>query len=163
MNGNISFSSLLFCFRSLDSLLWILFLIVGFLSKFVGSLRPSSVFFSSKVVSEEFFRRILKASSFTNPFLTLGGWHEVKCVCKKVSICLKCVFASRIDFSLNLVPLYTTASKNIVSVSNVSVVNLIVGWCKFACSVKASMSVMSDRENIVYVAFPNCWFKDVFA
>ena len=44
-NGNISFSSLLFCFRSLDSLLCILFLIVGFLSKFVGSLRPSSVFF----------------------------------------------------------------------------------------------------------------------
>ena len=25
------------------------------------------------------------------------------------------------------------------------------------------MSVMSDRENIVYVAFPNCWFKDGFA
>ena len=61
-NGNISFSSLLFCFRSLDSLLRILFLIVGFLSKIVGSLCPSSVFFffafelfSSKVVSEEFF------------------------------------------------------------------------------------------------------------
>ena len=59
-NGNISFSSLLFCFRSLDSLSWILF-IVGFLSKIVGTLRPSSVFcfkfelFSSKVVSEEFF------------------------------------------------------------------------------------------------------------
>ena len=29
--------------------------------------------FSSKVVSEEFFRRILKASPLTNPFLTLGG------------------------------------------------------------------------------------------
>ena len=84
-------------------------------------------------------------------------------MCRKVSVCLNCVFASRIDFSLNLVPLYTTASKNTVSVSNVSVVNLIVGRCKIACSVKASMSVMSDRENIVYVAFPNCWFKDVFA
>ena len=44
-NGNISFSSLLFCFRSLESLLLILFLIVGFLSKIVGSLRPSSDFF----------------------------------------------------------------------------------------------------------------------
>ena len=74
--------------------------------------------FSSKVVSEEFFRRILKASPLTNPFL---------CVCRKVSVCLNCVFASRIDFSLNIVPLYTTASKNTVSVSNVSVVNLIVG------------------------------------
>ena len=110
--------------------------------------------FSSKVVSEEFFRRILKASPLTDPFF---------CVCRKVSVCLNCVFASRIDFSSNLVPLYTTASKNTVSVSNVSVVNLIVGRCKIACSVKASMSVMSDRGNIVYVAFPNCWFKDVFA
>ena len=82
--------------------------------------------FSSKVVSEEFFRRILKASPLTNSFLTFGGLHEVKCVCKKLSVCLKCVFASRIDFSLNLVPLYTTVSKNAVSVSNVSAVNSIV-------------------------------------
>ena len=48
-----------------------------FLSKFVGSLSPSSVFlkfelFSSKVVSEECFRKILKASPLTNPFLTFG-------------------------------------------------------------------------------------------
>ena len=35
----------------------------------------------------------------------------------KVSVLLKCVFTSRIDFSLNLVPLYTTVSKNTVSVS----------------------------------------------
>ena len=81
----------------------------------MGSLRPSSVFFfkfelfSSKVVSEEFF------------------WLQVKCVYKKVSVFLKCVFASRIDFTLNLVPLYTTVSKNAVSVSNVSAVNSIVG------------------------------------
>ena len=55
----------------------------------------------------------------------------MKCVCKKVSVCLKCVFASRIDFFLNLVPLYTAVSKNAASqwssVSNVSAVNLIVG------------------------------------
>ena len=63
----------------------------------------------------------------------------MKCVCKKVSICLKCVFASRIDFSLNLVPLYTAVSKNAVSVSNVSAVNL------------TSMSglLMSHREKIL--------------
>ena len=54
-------------------------------------------------------------------------------MCKKVPVCLKCVFASRIDFSLNLVPLYTTVSKNAALVSNVSAVNAIVG-CKFACS-----------------------------
>ena len=51
----------------------------------------------------------------------------MKCVWKKVFVCLKCVFASRIDFSLNLVPLYTAVSKNTVSVSDVSAVNLIVG------------------------------------
>ena len=37
----------------------------------------------------------------------------------KVSVFLKCVFTSRIDFSLNLVPLYTIASKNTVSVSDI--------------------------------------------
>ena len=51
----------------------------------------------------------------------------MKCVCKKLSVCLKCVFVSRIDFSLNLAPLYTTVSQNAVSVSNVSAVNSIVG------------------------------------
>ena len=48
-------------------------------------------------------------------------------MCRKVSACLKCVFASTIDFSLNLVHLYTTVSKNTVSVLDVSAVNLIVG------------------------------------
>ena len=38
-------------------------------------------------------------------------------MCWKVSFCLKCVFKSRIAFSLNLVPLYTTVSKNIVSLN----------------------------------------------
>ena len=72
----------------------------------------------------------------------------MKCVCKKISVCLKCVFASRIDLSLNLVPLCTTVSKNSVSVSNVLAVNSIVGLCKFACSMKASMSglLISHRE-----------------
>ena len=40
----------------------------------------------------------------------------MKCVCNKLSVCLKCVFASRRDFSLNPVTLYTTVSKNAVSV-----------------------------------------------
>ena len=38
----------------------------------------------------------------------------------KMCLCIK-------DRSLNLVPLYTTVSKNAVSVSNVSAVNSIVG------------------------------------
>ena len=45
----------------------------------------------------------------------------------KVSVLLKCVFTSRIEFSLSLVPLYTTVSKHTVSVSDISAVNLIVG------------------------------------
>ena len=71
-------------------------------------------------------------------------------MCKKLSVCLKCVYVSRIDFSLNHVPLYTTVSKNAVSVSNVSAVNSIVVRCKLACSMKASMSglLMSHREKI---------------
>ena len=125
----------MFCFRSFDSLWWILFLIVGFLSKIVGILRPSSVFFFNlnyfpqRLFLRSFFHRILKNSPLTNTFLIFGGWHEVKCVYKKVSVFLKCVFKSRIDFTLNLVPLYTTVSKNAVSsVSNVSAVNSVVGW-----------------------------------
>ena len=68
----------------------------------------------------------------------------------KVSVFLKCVFTSWTDFSLDLVPLYTTVSKNIVSVSDISAVNLIVGLCKFACSMKASMSglLVSHTEKI---------------
>ena len=59
--------------------------------------------FSSKVsFFEEFVLRIRKASPLTNPFFTLGGWQEVKCVYWKVSLGLKCVFTSRIDWSLNL-------------------------------------------------------------
>ena len=40
---------------------------------------------------------------------------------------LKCVRTSRIDSFLNLSPLYTFVSKNVVSVSEISAVNLIVG------------------------------------
>ena len=83
--------------------------------------------FSSKVSLEEFVLRIRKASPLTNPFSTLGGWQEVKCVYWKVSVGLKCVFTPRIDLSLNLVPLYTVVSRNTVSVSDISAVNLIVG------------------------------------
>ena len=45
------------------------------------------------------------------------------CTGSKVNVFLKCFFSSRIDFPLNLVPL----SKNKVSVSDISDVNLIVG------------------------------------
>ena len=45
----------------------------------------------------------------------------------KVSVFLKCVLTSRIDFSWNLVPLYIIVSKKTISVSDISAVNLTVG------------------------------------
>ena len=45
---------------------------------------------------------------------------------------LKCVRTSRIESLLNLTPLYTFVSKNVASVSEISAVNLIVGWKLFA-------------------------------
>ena len=83
--------------------------------------------FSSKVAFEEFVLRILRHSPLTIPFLTIGGWEEVKCVYWKVSAGLKCVFISRSDCSLNLLPLYITLSRNTVSESEISAVNLIGG------------------------------------
>ena len=68
-------------------------------------------------------------------------------MCWKVSFCLKCVFKSRIAFSLTLVPLYTTVSKNIVSLNFGGELN-DRGKYRFACSKKATMSglLMSHRE-----------------
>ena len=62
------------------------------------------------------------------------------CMCAGRSRLFKMCLCIKNRFSLNLVPLYTTVSKNTVSVSDVLAVNLIVGGCKFACSMKASIS-----------------------
>ena len=63
--------------------------------------------FSSNVTFEELVLRSLKASPLIKPFLTPGGWQDVKCVYWKVSVGLKCVRTSRIDSFLNLLPLGT--------------------------------------------------------
>ena len=57
-------------------------------------------------------------------------------MCWKVSV----IFTSRVTFSFNLVPLYTTVSKKIVSVNFGGKFILIVGSCKFASSKKVTMS-----------------------
>ena len=57
----------------------------------------------------------------------------------KVSVALKCVRTPRIDSLLNLSPLYTFVSKNVVSVSEISAVNLIVVWKLFAFTRKSSI------------------------
>ena len=43
---------------------------------------------------------------------------------------------------LNLTPLYTFVSKNVVSVSDISAVNLIVGWKLFAFRRNSSISFL---------------------
>ena len=74
------------------------------------------------------------------------------------SVCLKCVFTSRITFSLNLVLLYTTVSKNIVSVNfggefNSRVIKIYLPWFTY----------VPQRKNVIHVAFPNSWLEHGFA
>ena len=83
--------------------------------------------FSLKVAFEELVLRRRNASPLIKPFLTPGGWQDVKCVYWKVSVGLKCVRTSRIDSSLNLSPLYTHVSRKVISVSEISAVNFMVG------------------------------------
>ena len=62
--GNISFSSLLFCFRSAAFILWGLLLITIFLSKLCGQPLSINRFLKSEILPY----RILKASCLSNPF-----------------------------------------------------------------------------------------------
>ena len=41
---------------------------------------------------------------------------------------------------LNLSPLYTLVSKNVATVSDISALTLIVGWCLFTCSMNLLIS-----------------------
>ena len=98
MKGNISFSSLLLCFRSVDSLPVNFISDRGFLSKFVGSLCQSGVCLQDS-----------QGFSFDKSFFnTWQVTRDKMCVLEGFRFLFKCVFPSRIDFSLNLVPLYTT-------------------------------------------------------
>ena len=81
---------------------------------------------SSNVAFQELALRSLKASPLIKPFLTPGGWQEVKCVYWKVSVGLKCVRTSRMDSFLNLLPLYPHVSRKVISVSEISAVNFMV-------------------------------------
>ena len=59
-----------------------------------------------------------------------------------VSVGLKCVRTSKIESLSNLTPLYTFVSKNVVSVSDISAVNLIVAWRLFAFRRNSSISFL---------------------
>ena len=106
--------------------------------------------YSSKVILEEFVRRSLRASPLMKPLLTPGGWHVENSVYWNVSVGLKCVFTSRTDSVLNLSPLYTLVSKKVVSVSEISAVNLIVGWwlLHYTMNCCKSSLLLSQRQKM---------------
>ena len=60
---------------------------------------------------------------------------------------------SRIESLLNLTFLYTFVSKNVVSVSDISAVNLIVGWKLFAfrrnCSISFLLVSHTDMTSLI--------------
>ena len=123
------------------------FLFSNLMSESVAVIRlsgyPSSIRLALKceilvlnLFSEEFVRRSLSASPLMKPFLTPKGWQLVpeKCVYWNVSVGLKCVSRSNIDLFANRSPLKTFVSRNVISVYDISAVNLIVWWCFFSCS-----------------------------
>ena len=67
---------------------------------------------------------------------------------------------SRMDSFMNLSPLNTTVSRKVISFSDISAVNFIVGWNELASSMKRSTSFLlqSPRgENVINVTFPYSW------
>ena len=125
--GNISFSSLLFCFRSAAFLLWVLLLIAIFLSKLCG--QPLSMhqplFEIWTTSSEEFvgFSRLLVCQiHFNNWWVVRGENVYTGRFPFKMRLYVNDSFFS---LKLNVVPLYTTGSKKVVSVSDISVVHFI--------------------------------------
>ena len=98
---------------------------------------------SSNVVSEEFVLSSLSASLLVKPLFTPSGWLEVKCVYWKVSVGLYCVRMSRIDSFLKRSPLKIIVSRKVVSLSEISAVNLIIGWRLLACSMNRLISFLS--------------------
>ena len=87
------------------------------------------------------------------PFLILWRLQEEKCVYWKVSIGLKCVRMSRIPWLWNL----SLASRKLISLSDISAVILIEGWCLFARAMNSSisfLSVLHNEKNIVNLSFP---------
>ena len=72
------------------------------------------------------------------------------CVLKGFSRLVMCTDVTRIDSFLNLSPLNMVVSRNVISISEISAVNLIVGWKLLACLRNKSISCMlvSDSEKM---------------
>ena len=115
---------------------------------------------SSNFAFEELVLRSLRASRLMKPFLTPGGWQELKCVYWKVSVGLKLrAHIKNKECFLNRSPLYTHVSKKVISVSEISAVNFIVGLKVFACSMKLFILCLCSLEKrCFHCLFPNEWF-----
>ena len=67
---------------------------------------------------------------------------------------------SKIDSFLNLSPLNTTVSRKVISFSDISAVNLMVGWNLLACSIKlihVFFMTVPEGEDIVNISSPFFW------
>ena len=67
---------------------------------------------------------------------------------------------SRMDSFINLSPLNTTVSRKIISFSDISAVNFIVGWNVLACSIETFHFIpitVPKGENVINVTFPFSW------
>ena len=66
---------------------------------------------------------------------------------------------SRMDSLMNLSPLNTTVSRKVISFSDISAVNIIVGWNVLASSITfhfISITVPKG-ENVINVTLPYSW------
>ena len=95
----------------------------------------------SNVVSEEFVFSSLSALPLIKPLHTQWMARGIMRILKG-SVSLSCIPMSRIDPLLNRSPLRIVARK-LVSFSEISAVNLIVGWKLLACSMNRLISFLS--------------------
>ena len=170
--GNISFSSLLFCFRSAAFLLWVLLLIAIFLSKLCGQPLSINRFLKSEILPQRslfvgFSRLLVCQIHFNNWWVIRGENVYTGRFPFKMRLCVNDSFFS---FFVECCALVTTVSKKIVSVSDISAVNFMEGWCvslqvpwiwrNLRCLV---YFCPTEKKNVIYVAFWNSWFEDGFA
>ena len=85
-----------------------------------------------------FCLRILSASPFINLFPSRSLTGSVVCVLELFSR-YKCVRMSKIESLWNVLTLETAVSKIFISLSLISAMNFMVGWCLFASKIKWSI------------------------
>ena len=111
--GNISFSSLLFCFRSAAFLLWVLLLIAIFLSKLCGQPLSINRFLKSEILPQRslfvgFSRLLVCQIHFNNWWVVRGENVYTGRFPFKMRLYVNDIAFSH--FSLNVVPWYPTGS-----------------------------------------------------